>query len=85
MLASEKSTLIESLKSGIVEVTFTKISTGEVRVMPCTINADILLSEGISSEIKDQKPDSEHLVVYALDKKAWRSFISDTVTKWQKL
>lgn len=85
MLASEKSTLIESLKSGVVEVTFTKISTGEVRVMPCTVNPDILLHEGISSEIKDQNPDSEHLVVYALDKKAWRSFISNTVTGWKKV
>ena len=31
-------TLIDSLKKGVVTIDFTKINTGERRVMPCTLN-----------------------------------------------
>ena len=33
--------LYKALKEGVVTVEFTKIDTGELRVMPCTLNQDI--------------------------------------------
>ena len=36
---SEK--LFKALKEGVVTVEFTKVDTGELRVMPCTLNQEI--------------------------------------------
>jgi len=37
--------MIYQLQNGVVEVTFEKINDGGTRVMPCTINPEILESE----------------------------------------
>jgi len=65
---------------GVVTVEFTKIDTGEVRVMPCTLNRE--LSDHNVPEILEQREDNEHLVVWAMDKQAWRSFRVNTLIKW---
>lgn len=71
---------LEEAQKGAVTVTFKKIGTGEIRVMPCTLNRD--LSELNVPEQIEQKPESDHYAVWALDKKAWRSFRVDTVVDW---
>ena len=38
MQIGEKTNLLEALNKGIVQVIFKKIDTGELRVMPCTLN-----------------------------------------------
>lgn len=65
---------------GIVTVEFNKIDTGELRVMPCTLNRE--LSNHNVPEILEQKDDNDHLVVWSLDKDAWRSFRTSTVVRW---
>jgi len=67
-------------KKGVVTVEFTKVGTDEVRVMPCTLEHE--LSEGNVPEVLEQQEVNEHYVVWALDKKAWRSFRVSTVVRW---
>jgi len=71
---------IEAAKKGIVTVEFNKINGGNLRIMPCTLNVE--LSNHNVPEILEQRDDNEHLVVWALDKEAWRSFRTSTVVRW---
>ena len=71
---------IKAAQKGIVTVEFTKIDTGELRVMPCTLNRE--LSNHNVPEILEQKDENDHLVVWSMDKQAWRSFRVSTVKKW---
>ena len=70
---------LDAARAGIVTVEFKKIDTGEVRVMPCTLNSKI---SNQNIEIKEQSGDNDHLVVWMLDKDAWRSFRVNTVIEW---
>lgn len=76
-----KKEFLNAAQKGAVTVTFKKIGTGEIRVMPCTLNRD--LSEQNVPEKIEQNSESEHFAVWAIDKKAWRSFRVDTVVDWQ--
>ena len=40
--------LYKALKEGVVTVEFIKIDTGELRVMPCTLNKDIHKQKPVS-------------------------------------
>ncbi len=71
---------IDAAKKDVVTVEFTKIDTGELRVMPCTLNS--ALSNHNVPEILEQRSDSDHLVVWSIDKQAWRSFRVNTLVKW---
>lgn len=71
---------VDAAKKGVVTVEFTKIDTGELRVMPCTLNSE--LSNHNVPEILEQKEESDHLVVWSMDKDAWRSFRVNTMIKW---
>ena len=77
----EPAKFIKEAQQGIVTVEFTKINTGDTRVMPCTL-APSLIPNNI--EIREIDPNSDHLVVWSLDKDAWRSFRVNTVTSWYK-
>lgn len=81
MERTEKTKLLEALKTGNVTVTFKKIGTGEIRIMPCTLKPEILKEHGVDITV-DMNPDSEAFAVWSLDKKAWRSFRLDTVMQW---
>lgn len=66
-----------------VEVKFTKKTTGEVRVLLCTLNREVLAQDGA---LKHADPDApkrktpEHLVVvYDLESSSWKSFDIATV------
>lgn len=73
---------LDAARAGIVTVTFKKINSEEIRVMPCTLNSDILKENGIETSIEKISDDSDHLVCFAMDKKAWRSFRVNTVIEW---
>lgn len=79
---NEKAKLLEALQTGLVTVTFKKIDTGELRIMPCTLDPDVLKANGITSTINYSPTEMEAYPVWALDKKAWRSFRLDTVVQW---
>tara|TARA_Y100000385_G_scaffold183820_1_gene189852 strand:- start:448 stop:711 length:264 start_codon:yes stop_codon:yes gene_type:complete len=83
MKTNERAKLLEALQKGQVTVTFKKIDTGEIRVMPCTLNVDVLKDNGISSTINYSADSMEAFPVWSLDKDAWRSFRLDTVESWE--
>ena len=84
MNITEKTNLLNALKRATVQVTFKKINTEEIRIMPCTLKEEILRDNGVTGGIiKDFSPDSDHFAAWALDKNAWRSFRLDTVVSWE--
>ena len=85
MNLNECKSLIEALLKGTVTVTFQKIDSDEIRVMPCTLNPVVLEAHGIKSVVESVNPESAHLAVWSLDKDAWRSFRVSTVTGWEVL
>jgi len=70
---------INTVRNGVATVAFKKIGTDEIRVMPCTLNSEVA---GIDILIKDISATSDHLVVWCIDKEAWRSFRVNTVINW---
>tara|TARA_B100001057_G_scaffold42148_1_gene37726 strand:+ start:1331 stop:1582 length:252 start_codon:yes stop_codon:yes gene_type:complete len=70
--------IVDALKKGVVTVVFEKIDTGKTRIMPCTLNNDISETEMIIKEYSS--PDT--LIMWALDKRAWRDVRVDTIQDW---
>ncbi len=71
---------INTAKKGVVTVEFRKIDTGELRIMPCTLNRQ--LSGNKIPEVFQQRENNDYLVVWCLDKNDWRSFRVNTVEHW---
>lgn len=82
---SEQTKLLDALKKGTVTVSFRKIDTGELRVMPCTLNPAVLEANGVKTKIEYQPRNMEAYPVWSLDKNAWRAFRLDTVEGWEVL
>jgi len=84
-----KDELLNLVNFEVVEVTFTKVSDGTVRVMRCTMLPEhlpplepkpILLQEDdTDTPYVDPQPDL--MKVYDLDAQGWRSFRVSTVTE----
>ena len=85
MNTNDKAKLLEALQKGQVTVTFKKIDTGDIRIMPCTLNKDILKENGVTSTINYSSNNMEAFPVWSMDKNAWRSFRLDTVEGWEVL
>ena len=83
MQATELKALISALQNGIVNVTFKKIDTEEIRVMESTLKSSILEENGITATVDNVSPESDHVAVWCLDKDAWRSFRVNTVISWE--
>jgi len=76
-----KEELIETLKTNVCEVTFTKVN-GEVRTMPCTLKEDIVPAYERKTPVKEATDkEKATLSVWCTDKQAWRSFRVDSVTE----
>lgn len=67
------------IKENVATVEFRKIGTDELRVMPCTLNPDVM---GTTTSEVNQQAENEHLVVWSVDKDNWRSFRVETVERW---
>ena len=86
MVFNEKEQLVESLRQGEVTVTFTKVGTGETRVMPCTLNPVVLQANGVIAAEKDVRSKNEDVMsVWCTDKNGWRSFRLDSIQGWEVL
>ena len=72
--------LINALKNGIVVISFKKIDSGDIRVMPATLNED-LMPDGV--KIMNISSESETIMVWSLDKNAWRDIRVNTITQWR--
>ena len=70
--------LFNALKEGVVTVEFTKLDTGELRVMPCTLNNEISGQQMVFKNYQSE----DTIVAWALDKKAWRDVRVNTIIKW---
>lgn len=78
MISSEEinarnTTLRQVLGQGAWNVTFEKIN-GEVRIMPCTLDADLLPARTVNEAREPRALRPETLSVWCLDKQEWRSF-----------
>jgi len=79
-MAFERDELIKMLNTGICEVTFTKVN-GEQRVMPCTLQGDLLPVVSVEKLKEDRRPSNpDNLSVWCTDKNEWRSFRVANVT-----
>ena len=85
MNTNETKSLLSALKKGTVTVTFRKIDTGELRVMPCTLNPKVLEANNVTMKMDYTGRDMEAYPVWSLDKNAWRAFRLDTVVGWEVL
>tara|TARA_B100001939_G_C16873964_1_gene587730 strand:+ start:515 stop:778 length:264 start_codon:yes stop_codon:yes gene_type:complete len=85
MEISERNNLVAALQRGTVQVTFKKIDSDEIRVMPCTLNPVVLEAYEVKGSLAKMEPSSDHYAVWALDKEAWRSFRVETVVSWEVL
>ena len=56
MQATELKALISALQNGIVNVTFKKIDTEEIRVMESTLKSSILEENGITATVDNVSP-----------------------------
>lgn len=75
--------LVEMLKNGVYNVTFTKIN-GEERTMPCTLMENMLPLPTKNDPITQKKIrdlNEEVVAAWCVDKRAFRSFRVDRVTK----
>lgn len=72
---------LKAAEEGVVTVVFEKINDGGTRIMECTLDPN-LIEPKMSGSVASQRPESDHLVVWALDRDAWRSFRVSTVTDW---
>ena len=48
MNKNETAKLIVALQKGTVTVTFQKVNSDEIRVMPCTLNKKVLEANGVN-------------------------------------
>lgn len=85
MNTNESKALFEALRKGTVTVTFRKIDTGELRVMPCTLNPAVLEANNVTTKVNYEPQNMEAFPVWSLDKDAWRAFRLDTVEGWEVL
>jgi hypothetical protein len=76
-----RGTLVEFLQKDIVEVDFTKVD-GAPRKMNCTLDKERIPVQNITSE-SNRKQNPDVLVVWDLDKSAWRSFRFDSVNRFE--
>ena len=75
---SNKDTLTEHLKTGIVSVKFKKVD-GTERTMRCTLQESYI--QPYDNKTERVRPDNDNLLsVWDIDKNAWRSFRIDSVT-----
>jgi hypothetical protein len=79
-MSIDLSKLLTALSGGVATVTFEKIDTKELRVMPCTTNKEF--ADALRTSVGKQSHDASTIVMYALDKKAWRDVRVDTIKDW---
>ena len=77
-LEQRRQVLSEQLTAGVAEVTFTKVD-GEIRSMPCTLDATRLPPAPATDATKVKKINPAVMSVFCTDKQQWRSFRVENV------
>lgn len=76
---------LKSAKNGVVTVEYTRVDTGELRKMPCTLNTsicEVVSKKPFPAMIRSQNASSEYVCVWAIDRAEWRDFRVNTVIRW---
>ena len=73
----------QMLKNNVLQVTFNKKSTGELRTMRCTLDAKYLpeQTQTQTTTTRQKAFNPEVVSVFDLDKQDWRSFRIDSVVE----
>lgn len=79
-----KTKLLNALRNGTVNVTFTK-KDGTERVMRCTLLQDMIPSEAWPTGDNKKKMPKDLVAVFDLEKDDWRSFRVDSVTAVERV
>lgn len=83
-----RDTLLNDLRTNVVEVTFTKTSDNSVRVMRCTLMPQYL-PESYANETHVEKhfhnENKDVIACWDVQKHGWRSFKIDSVTWCQNI
>ena len=74
-------TLKQQLRTGVVQVTFTKVN-GDTRVMDCTLKMDLIppSSWPVGQAVQEEEQHRRNIRVYDVKAQGWRSFIFDRVS-----
>jgi len=72
---------LKAAENGDVTIVFEKINGGGIRKMHCTLDT-ALIEHKMSGSVASQRPENDHIVVWALDRDAWRSFRVSTAIEW---
>ena len=72
--------MIDALKKGVVNITFKKIDSGKIRKMPSTLKSDLIPN---GTKIQSISSNSDTIMVWSLDKNAWRDIRVDTINSWE--
>jgi hypothetical protein len=83
-----KQTVKRLLQTGIVSITFEKVSTGETRTLVGTTNGNIIptdVQEAMQVRKIPRKVNPDVIVVYDLEKNSWRSFRVDSIVEYKKV
>ena len=78
--------IVEKLKTGVYNVTFTKVN-GEQRTMPCTLMESFLPPARAEDPITQKKVrdiNEKVIAAWCVDKREFRSFRVDNVTDMQE-
>ena len=77
--------LMNMLKNGAVQVSFTKVD-GTIRNMLCTTNYNLIPEPPKQSEPSDKnrKKSEDTVAVWDLEKSGWRSFRKDSVVSFNE-
>ena len=87
MIKFERQSIINDLKVSTAEVTFKKVN-GEIRKMHCTLDPRYIpapVDREYLDEQHSKKENEDIVVVWDLQKGAWRSFRVDSVTYMQEI
>jgi hypothetical protein len=80
MMMYDRDTLLNELRSNVVEVLFTKVN-GEQRNMICTLKPNYLPRDYIKEEDESfHQKNSDTIIVWDVQNNGWRSFKINSVT-----
>lgn len=88
-MTQEHNTTIDDMKNilrlGVVEVVFTKKTTGEQRTMRVTLDEELLPERPASSKPPHLDPESTVIRAFEVDLQEWRSFDFESVIDYTLL
>jgi len=80
----DRDSILEQLREGIVNLSFTKIKDGAVRNMTATLRTEMIPEDKIPKNGKMEGNGESAVRCFDLDLNEWRSFRIDTLLTFEK-